>query len=115
MTPKDLARDMRKAPTRSEDRVWSWLRDRRFRGVKFRRQQPFGRYMLDFYCPALKLAVEVDGTHHEKAWVKEYDDQRTLDLQRLGIEVIRIPNQLLIHDYQTAISIIEFAIKRREK
>jgi len=49
---------MRKAPTRSEDRVWSWLRDRRFGGYKFRRQHPVGDYIVDFYCSELKLAIE---------------------------------------------------------
>ena len=59
MTMLDHARRMRRAPTRSEDRLWSWLRDRRFSGQKFRRQVPIGRYILDFYCPRLKLVIEI--------------------------------------------------------
>src|SRR5216683_5986126 len=58
------ARGMRRTPTRSEGRVWVWLRDRRFEGYKFRRQHSIGGYVLDFYCAALRLAIEVDGEHH---------------------------------------------------
>jgi very-short-patch-repair endonuclease len=55
------ARYMRKNATQSEAIVWEWLRNRRFGRWKFRRQHPVGRYVLDFYCDALRLAIEVDG------------------------------------------------------
>jgi len=100
---------MRKAPTRSEDRLWSWLRDRRFNGCKFRRQHPVGGYILDFYCAKLKLAIEVDGAHHDP----EYDGIRSLILQRYGIEVIRIPNDMFKTQYEIVIDIIQAAIERR--
>ncbi|MGZ7042759.1 MAG: endonuclease domain-containing protein [Thermoanaerobaculia bacterium] len=57
----DHARDMRQFPTRAEQRIWNWLRSRRFAGLKWRRQHPLGKYILDFYCPELKLALELDG------------------------------------------------------
>lgn len=81
--------------TVSEQRLWNWLRNRTFGGFKFRRQVPAGRYVLDFYCPALKLAIEVDGQHHETPWTAEYDDERTRYLQSQGIDVVRITNKLL--------------------
>jgi very-short-patch-repair endonuclease len=68
---RQRAKEMRRAPTRSENRLWSWLRDRRFDGYKFRRQYPIGRYVLDFYCAELKLAIEVDGRHHEEPWMSD--------------------------------------------
>jgi very-short-patch-repair endonuclease len=95
---KTHAREMRRNPTRAEGRMWCWLRNRRFSGVKFRRQVPIGRYIVDFYCPQLKVAIELDGTHHRVAGMDEYDDRRTRDLRRRGIYVLRIPNELLIRD-----------------
>jgi very-short-patch-repair endonuclease len=78
--------------------LWSWLRDRRFTGYRFRRQYPILHYILDFYCPELKLAIEVDGSDHETAWVSEYDDERSERLSIRGIKFVRIPNALLIRD-----------------
>jgi len=98
---KRHAREMRRAPTRAEDRLWSWLRDRRCVGYKFRRQSPVGPYILDFYCVELRLAIELDGAHHETAWMSEYDGVRTRYLMDLGIRVLRIPNELLIRDSLT--------------
>ena len=92
------AREMRGAPTRSENRLWAWLRDRRFDGYKFRRQYPIGRYVVNFYCAELKLAIEVDGRQHGNRLMAQYDDERTNALQEHGIEILRIPNELLIRD-----------------
>jgi len=102
---------MRKAPTRSEDRLWSWLRNRRLIGFKFRRQHPHAAYILDFYCAEIKLAIEVDGAGHELNY--EYDGIRALELQRDGIEVLRIPNEMLKNDYRTVLDIILNAIEKR--
>jgi very-short-patch-repair endonuclease len=106
------ARRMRRVPTRSEDRLWSWLRDRRFDGYKFRRQVPFAGYILDFYCPQLKLALEVDGRHHQTAWMSEYDSARSIVLNEHGIHLVRIPNELLIRDSRLAAQCIEAAVLR---
>ena len=103
---------MRREPTRSEDRLWNWLRDRRFTGFKFRRQHVIDRYIVDFYCAELKLVIEVDGKHHETAWMNEYDSERLNALRQLGIEVMRIPNELLIRDSQTAAQCIRTAVDR---
>jgi very-short-patch-repair endonuclease len=104
---------MRRAPTRSENRLWSWLRDRRFDGYKFRRQFPIGRYVLDFYCAELKLAIEVDGRQHEDRLMAQYDDERTIALRQRGIEILRIPNELLIGDTRMVEQRIRFAIESR--
>src|SRR5207248_2831171 len=109
MTLHEPAREMRKSPTRGEDRLWSWLRDRSFSGYKFRRQHPMAGYILDFYCAELKLAIEVDGWHHSQITYEE-DYVRTLELKREGIEVVRIANELLVRDYLTVIDIIQVAI-----
>src|ERR1051325_9490116 len=94
------ARAMRHAATRSEGRLWNWLRDRRFSGYKFRRQHAIGRYIADFYCPELRLVIEMDGEHHRHRDMHVYDDERTDALAAEGVEVLRIPNVLLIRDAQ---------------
>ena len=103
---------MRRDPTRSEGRMWCWLRNRRFAGFKFRRQVPIGRYIVDFYCAALKLVVELDGTHHRSPGMDEYDDRRTYYLRRLGMRVLRIPNEILIRDSEIVVEMIQEAIDR---
>jgi very-short-patch-repair endonuclease len=89
---------MRHEPTRAESRLWSWLRGRRFGGSKFKRQAPIGCYIVDFFCAELKLAIEVDGRHHDAHWMQEYDGARTAELERRGIRLLRIPNELLMRD-----------------
>src|SRR5687767_8055899 len=112
---RSRAKELRKAPTLSERRIWNWLRNRTFGGLKFRRQFPIGRYVIDFYCPALQLAIELDGHQHETPWMAEYDSERTRFLQKHGIEVLRIANELLARDSFTVEQILEDAIARRSQ
>jgi ATP-dependent helicase HrpA/adenine-specific DNA-methyltransferase len=105
---------MRRSPTRAEDRIWNWLRCRRFSGLKWRRQHPFGRYILDFYCPELRLAIELDGMQHQQRVINQLDAERELELRGCGIETIRIPNHVLIRDSLLVEQIIEAAVARRQ-
>jgi len=105
---------MRKVPTRSEDRLWSWLRNRRFGDYKFRRQHPVGDYILDFYCAELKIAIELDGAGHEDDTVAERDKQRTRYLERQGIFVLRIENQTFIRDPDNVSDCIQWAVDQRK-
>jgi very-short-patch-repair endonuclease len=70
--------------------LWERLRNRNFMDLKFKRQKPIGRFILDFYCAALKLGVEIDGPVHEKQ--KEYDAGRDAFLNGIGISMIRFEN-----------------------
>jgi very-short-patch-repair endonuclease len=88
---RQFARALRQHPTRAEDILWRSLRGSRFNGAKFRRQVPIDRYVVDFYCHAAKLVVELDGKQHE--WFADYDAGRTEILQRLGIRVVRFTNE----------------------
>ena len=81
------ARSLRRSQTDSEGRLWGELRSRRLGGWKWRRQAPIGPFIADFYCPAARLVVELDGSQHlDQA---EYDARRTRYLHRLGLTVIR--------------------------
>ena len=81
---------MRRALTPPEDRLWVCLKARELGGLKFRRQHPVGTYVLDFYCPAAKLAVEVDGQIHSETDQADRDRRRTAWLATQGIAVLRI-------------------------
>ena len=90
------ARALRKRKTPAERRLWAVVRHGTLLGVKFRRQHPAGRFVLDFYCPAVKLAIEVAGEIH--AHQAEYDEARTAYLESCGIRVIRFHNDEILHD-----------------
>jgi very-short-patch-repair endonuclease len=93
--PNDIlknARILRKNQTNAEQFLWGLLRDRRFAGKKFRRQHPIGRYILDFYCHELKLAIELDGGQHNEEAGQKHDENRTRFLNEQGIRVIRFWN-----------------------
>ena len=71
--------------------MWQLLKGRKTGGYKFRRQQGIGPYVLDFYCPELKLCVEIDGNSHDHKF--ECDEERTAFLARQGIRVLRYQNE----------------------
>ena len=79
-------------------------------GYKFRRQHRFSKYVLDFYCPELRLAVEVDGSYHELRDVADYDSRRTLDLMESGIVVVRVTNEMMRRDSLQVEEILRAAI-----
>ena len=92
-TPKTLAhaRFMRRNPSAIERKLWRLLRDRKFEGLKFRRQVPIGPYIADFACLAHKLVVEADGPFHDEA----RDGVRDGYLKRQGFQVLRFSNTVI--------------------
>ena len=86
------ARRLRRPMTPTEALVWEHLRDRKFHGLKFRRQHPIGPYVADFFCAELGLVLEIDGAVHNDPEQQIRDRERTLFLQGLGCEVVRISN-----------------------
>ena len=79
------ARKLRSATTDAEHRLWQHLRAGRLNGLKFRRQHPIPPYVADFYCDALKLVIEIDGSQH----TAETDAARTRTLESHGLTVLR--------------------------
>ena len=86
----------RETPTKAEETLWKALKGKQLGGYKFRRQHPVSRYILDFYCHSVKLAIEVDGGYHLSMEQKKYDARRTADLLDLGIKEIRFTNNDVI-------------------
>lgn len=89
---KQLRKLLRKNQTNAESKLWFCLRNRRFHGLKFYRQYSVDRYILDFYCPAIQLGIEVDGSQHRQHELMLYDKEREIHLSTLGIRILRYQN-----------------------
>lgn len=89
---KQLRKTLRNDPTLAEQTLWKALKQSNLGGYKFRRQHSVGRYILDFYCPSQRLAVELDGDSHFTEEAIEYDRERTVFLNALKIRVLRFLN-----------------------
>ena len=87
------ARSLRANQTDSEARLWGELRGRKLHGWKWRRQAPIGPFIVDFFCPAARLVVELDGSHHLDQ--VEYDGRRTRYLEQRGLRVVRFESELI--------------------
>jgi very-short-patch-repair endonuclease len=83
------ARTMRRAPTDAEQKMWRLLRDRRFAGIKFRRQVPFQNFILDFVCLEKRVVVEIDGSQHADSAA---DRARDRALRKEGFRTLRYWN-----------------------
>ena len=76
----------------AERLLWKHLRNQAV-GVKFRRQVPIGKYVIDFYCPSLHLAIEVDGESHAGEAAQAYDEARQREIESLGVRFVRVSNE----------------------
>jgi len=88
-----FAKQLRRDQTCAERLAWRILRDRHCLGLKFRRQHVVRGFVLDFYCPELRLALEIDGSVHDSEEHADYDRARADLLELLGLRVIRVRNQ----------------------
>jgi very-short-patch-repair endonuclease len=101
---KEHARELRKNMTPAERILWGALRGRQFAGYKFRRQQPFGEYVLDFFCSNTRLALEIDGeTHLGK---EKPDERRSQWLEQQGIKVLRFWNTQVYDELEAVLEMI---------
>ncbi len=104
------ARELRKNMTDAERILWTRLRNKQMNGVRFRRQHPISFYIADFYCHKHRLVIELDGEVHHSADAKRMDDNRTAEMNRLGITVIRFTNDEVISSIQTVLETIKHQI-----
>ena len=89
---KEKRRRLRNAIPDAEVILWSRLKGRQLLGCKFRRQHSVGAFVIDFYSPEIRLAIELDGDSHFREGAREYDEQRTQFIERFGIGIVRILN-----------------------
>jgi len=104
---KERRRILRKTQTDAEGRFWAQVRNKQIRGLKFFRQYSVGPYILDFYCPERKLAVELDGGQHNEFENREYDGMRTEFLKSHGINVLRFWNNEVLQNMEGVLSRVE--------
>ena len=105
------AQTLRRNMTKEERRLWyEYLHDYPYR---FRRQVTFGNYILDFYCAAARLAVELDGSQHYEPAERLYDERRTEYLNSLGIRVLRFSNLDVLRNLHGVCQQIDRTISER--
>jgi len=106
------AAENRDLPTKSESLLWQHLKGKSM-GCRMRRQHPIDRFIVDFYCHAAQLVIEIDGGYHMVPEQKEYDNSRSHRLEELGCVVIRFTNQEVLNDLNEVLSEIRSSIARR--
>jgi very-short-patch-repair endonuclease len=109
---EQAAQAMRREPTGSEAALWGALQKRQVAGLKFRRQHPVGRFVLDFYCASHRLVVEVDGGIHDAQ--QDHDAARTEALETHGYRVLRFRNEAVLHNLDDVVRRIAAAAESAE-
>jgi len=89
----EAARNLRHKPTKAEEILWEFLRNRKLGNFKFRRQYPLEPHIVDFYCPERKLQIELDRSVHMDPNRARLDIERTRRLEEKGIKVLRFQNE----------------------
>ncbi|HUX58726.1 MAG TPA: endonuclease domain-containing protein [Bacteroidales bacterium] len=101
---------LRRNMTLSEFLLWKKLKDRKIFNTKFRRQHPVDIFIVDFYCHEYKLVIEIDGEIHNNKEVHEYDLNRSAELNKFGIRVIRFSNDQIIYKIDQVLTAINEVI-----
>lgn len=108
-----FAKRLRKDMTKEERHLWyDFLRDY---PVRFYRQKVVGRYIVDFYCSRAGLVVELDGSQHFESDGQHHDEERTAFLKTFGLEVFRIANNDVMHNFTGVCEAIDLLVKQRTK
>lgn len=114
-TPVTLkkAKQLRSQMTLSEEKLWEHLKGKQICGVRFRRQHPIETFIVDFYCHAAKLAIEIDGKIHLNQ--SDYDNLRKAEIEKYNIMVIRYTNEEINYCIRKVIDDITSIVKLRLK
>lgn len=106
---------LRKNMTKWEIRLWNDLKQKKMLGYKVQRQYGVNNYVIDFYCPKLKVGIEVDGEIHFKYGRRIQDHKKDELLNELGIRVIRISTIDMEEDYESIVVHLEDLFQKRER
>ena len=101
---KEIAGQLRKNGTPAEIRLWAYLKGKQLRGFDFHRQKPMDNFVLDFYCPALKLAIEIDGSSHNDKY--DIDKFRQRRLESLGLRFLRFQDKDVMKNIEAVLNAI---------
>jgi very-short-patch-repair endonuclease len=110
---KGRARSLRANLTNAEQCLWARLRRKQILGVQFYRQKPIGNYIADFYAPAARLVVEVDGSQHFEPRQAEHDRRRDAYLKQLGLRVLRYTDRQVLLELDSVAEEIFRAVEEK--
>ena len=110
---KSRAGEMRNQSTKGEIKFWCELLRKRKSGYQFYRQKPIDHFIVDFYCPKLKLVIEIDGTSHLDK--QEYDKQREEVLKSYGLFIARYDDLNVLYNFHLIEKDFNELLKQREK
>ena len=108
---KERRRQLRSSLTPAEALLWNNLQRSQVGARKFRRQHSVGPYVVDFYCPACRLAVELDGQGHFDSTRSDYDVKRMRFLEQNGIRVLRIENRQVFESLEEVLATIQIHLR----
>jgi very-short-patch-repair endonuclease len=111
---KEYRQLLRRTETPMERKLWHYLRGKQLDGYRFRQQHGYGPYVLDFYCPALRLCIELDGDVHDVQSVREKDEERTEFLNSNRINVLRFQNEEVESDVDSVLQKIRNYINEKK-
>ncbi len=111
ITEKARRKQLRNNPTEAERKLWQYLNGKQVAGVKFRRQYSIDAYIIDFYAPSLKLAIEIDGHSHFTSRGIVHDENRTKYIDGFGIRILRFTNDDVYENIEGVISRINEVIQ----
>ena len=95
--------ELRNNMTEAEKVLWEELKKKEIFKARWKRQHPIDIFVVDFYCHKYKLAIEVDGEIHLKEEIREYDDGRAHDIEKLGIKILRFSNKEIFYDIESVL------------
>lgn len=104
---KVFRRDLRSSSTPAEVRLWKYLKGKNVDNLKFRRQHSIGNYIVDFYCPSKKIAIELDGEIHQNIAIEQHDVEKEKYLNSVGIKVLRISNKVVFENIELVLEKIK--------
>lgn len=108
---KQFRKSLRNHATPAEKALWNLLKGKQLAGFKFRRQHSVVYYVLDFYCPYRKLAIELDGEIHNTIKQQEHDEKRDKFLASVGIKVLRFENRFVFENAEQVLKeILEYLV-----
>ena len=110
---KKNSRSLRTDMTEAEQALWQRIRHKQIQGVQFYRQKPLFAFVVDFYCPAAKLVIELDGSQHFAEEHQGKDQERDAALAGSGLRVLRFDNRQILLETEAVLEVIDTAVKER--
>ena len=98
-----IRKKLRNKATVAESTLWKYLKNSQLKGTKFRRQHSIGDYIVDFYCPSARLAIELDGAVHTYDIINERDRNKTIFLEKMNIRLLRFENKLVFSNLEAVL------------